>query len=405
MSSMMSGKVEDLINTAANSASTSVKASVNSDGSGIAAGSSVMSGNTAGTIEKEMGKDDFLMLLVTQLRYQDPLNPMDNTEFVAQLAQFRSLEGTSNIETAIKGLDSSFKTSIDAQTASANSMAGTAAVSLIGKTARMQVENVKWYASPGEKVEIPVYIGAHPDAKVELLDEKGVVVKTFTAAGKDSQNTVKLTWDGSTDQGGIASAGTYKVHILGEENDDSLYAFVEDAVTGVRFTDDNALVKIHGMELPLSSILDVAIGSGTTEGQLISQGSAVSLIGKTVRVMQDVVKWTQADNESIGIKVNASAGRTVELKICNAAGETVTTLQSVAEENGVAFFAWNGANAEGVYVPPGQYTVKVTGADRDPSLYAFVEGKVDGVSNLPGLTMVRIGGIGFNVSDIVDISA
>ncbi|MBN1128387.1 MAG: hypothetical protein JXA71_05340 [Chitinispirillaceae bacterium] len=405
MSSMISGNVEDLINTAAKNGSSTVRALVNADGNGIAAGSSVMSGNTAGAIEKEMGKDDFLMLLVTQLRYQDPLNPMDNTEFVAQLAQFRALEGTSNIESAIKGLDSSFKTSIDAQTASANSMAGTAAVSLIGKTARMQVENVKWYASPGEKIEIPVYIGANADATVEILDATGAVVKTFRASGKDSQNTVRLSWDGMMDKGGIAPAGTYKVHIVGEEKDDSLYAFVEDVVTGVRFTKDNALVKIHGLELPLSSILDVALGSGSTGGQLLSQTSAVSLIGKTVRVVQDVVKWSQADNESIGIKVNARAGSTVELKICNAAGETVATLKSTAEENGIAFFTWKGATTEGSYAPAGQYSIKVTGAERDPSLYAFVEGKVDGVSNLPGLSMVRIGGVSFSVSDIVDISA
>ncbi len=48
-----------------------------------------------------MGKDAFLKLLVTQLENQDPLNPTENTEFVAQLAQFSSLEGIQNLNTSL----------------------------------------------------------------------------------------------------------------------------------------------------------------------------------------------------------------------------------------------------------------------------------------------------------------
>ncbi|MBN1127818.1 MAG: hypothetical protein JXA71_02455 [Chitinispirillaceae bacterium] len=404
----ISSPVDSLLNSMSASDPLKVRAQVNADGTGIAAGSSVVEGGNGEYVRKadeEMGKDDFLMLLVTQLRFQDPLNPMDNAEFVAQLAQFRALEGTSNIEKAIQDLDGSFKNSINAQTASANSMASTAAVSLIGKTARMQVENIKWYASPGEKVDLPVYIGGNPEATVEILDADGEVVKTFTASGKDSQNTVKLVWDGSTDKGAMAPAGTYKVHIVGEEKDDGLYAFIEDVVTGVRFTDDNALIKIHGLEIPLGNILDVAIGTGANQGQLLTQGSAVALLGKTVRVRQDVINFKQADNENIGIKVNAQPGREVTLNIRDTKGEIVQTLKAVAEENGVTFFSWNGSNLEGGYVPAGPYTLEIAGQEHDPSLYAYIEGRVDGVSNLPGMAQVRVMGVNFDLSDIIDISA
>lgn len=57
--------------------------------------------------KKEMGKDDFLNLLVTQLKYQDPLNPMQSAEFSAQLAQFSSLEQLTNMNTTLSGIQSS----------------------------------------------------------------------------------------------------------------------------------------------------------------------------------------------------------------------------------------------------------------------------------------------------------
>lgn len=49
-----------------------------------------------------LGKDDFLNLLVTQMQYQDPLQPMDNTQFVSQMAQFSSLEQMQNMNTAME---------------------------------------------------------------------------------------------------------------------------------------------------------------------------------------------------------------------------------------------------------------------------------------------------------------
>jgi flagellar basal-body rod modification protein FlgD len=49
------------------------------------------------TTKSKLGKDDFLMLLVTQLKNQDPLNPVDDKEFLAQLAQFSALEQMQNL--------------------------------------------------------------------------------------------------------------------------------------------------------------------------------------------------------------------------------------------------------------------------------------------------------------------
>ena len=81
---------------------------------------------------KELGKDDFLKLLVTQVRYQDPLKPTEDKEFIAQLAQFSSLEQMQNLNTSFSSLanmqNSLFTASVMGQ-----------AVSLIGR----QVEGVE----------------------------------------------------------------------------------------------------------------------------------------------------------------------------------------------------------------------------------------------------------------------
>ena len=71
--------------------------------SGVAAASSSYhaSGKTDSKSSSDLDKDAFLQLLVTQMKYQDPMNPGDSTEYMSQLAQYSSLEATMNIGDAI----------------------------------------------------------------------------------------------------------------------------------------------------------------------------------------------------------------------------------------------------------------------------------------------------------------
>lgn len=352
----------------------------------------------------DLGKDDFLKLLVTQLRYQDPLNPMENTEFVSQLAQFRSLESGSNIESAIKELNDSFKGTVEAQKYSAQSITNTTAISLIGKYVRLKQDAVQWEAKAGVTVPIRVHLGENSSAIVELLDGDGNVVKTLEAEGKDGQNSVDLSWDGSTDLGEIAKGGKYTIHIPGEEEDPSMYAFVQDIVEGVRFTSSGALVKIDGRELSIGNVLDVAYGGEENSGtSSIPASTAVSLLGKVVRMRETHINFHGYANETATVKIQTSGTGNARVNIMDSTGKIVYTSTVTPDSKGTATLEWKGQTIDG-YASAGKYSVWIEGQDTNSSVYAFTEGVVDGIANLGGDSRLRVNGKAVSLGDIIDIA-
>ncbi len=356
-----------------------------------------LSGNT-------LGKDEFLKLLVTQLQYQDPLNPMENTEFISQLAQFSALENSTNVEKAIGDLGDSFKSTVDAQQYSAQSMNNTAAVSLIGKEVRMRQTTISWYASAGESVPINVHLGNNNSAVVEIVNRDGEVVKTLEASGKDSENSVAISWDGSTDQETVAPSDIYEIRIQGQEEHPELYAYAQDVVEGVRFSPDGALVKIGGQELSIGNVLDVSIGSASGSAGGLSPSSAVTLLGKQVRMRQSSVSFRGLANEQVAVNVEAGARQYVQMELVDTAGQVVYSASTQVNEDGIAQFVWNGLKNDGTYADPAQYRVRLAGEESDPSLYAYSEGIVSGIANLNGDARLRVGNYTVPLSSIIDIA-
>src|SRR5580704_5965747 len=115
-----------------------------------------------------LGEQDFLTLLVAQLKNQDPLSPQDNTEFVAQLAQFSTLQATMGINT-----------SLDTLSTQTTGLENTANVSLVGKTATVKGSLV---TDDGSGQGVPVAFtlgGSSTTTTVSIQDSTGKVVRTI----------------------------------------------------------------------------------------------------------------------------------------------------------------------------------------------------------------------------------
>ncbi|QOY70344.1 flagellar hook assembly protein FlgD [Pseudomonas sp. OST1909] len=160
------------------------------------ASNNVSNVSKAATGNQALGKDAFLQLLVTQLKNQNPLSPQDNGAFVAQLAQFSSLEGINTLNDSVNNISSNFSSS---QALQASSLVGR---SIIIQTDKAMVDTSK---SMNGSVEVPSAVG---NVSVKITDKDGNVVRTVDM-GAQSAGSQSFIWDGKNDKGEVAPAGTY----------------------------------------------------------------------------------------------------------------------------------------------------------------------------------------------------
>jgi flagellar basal-body rod modification protein FlgD len=179
-------------NASVNSAwSKAVPTSIKTTASAAEAALTAKSGNAA------MGQKDFLTLFTTQLKNQDPLDPVKNEAFVAQLAQFSQLEATVTMSSTL----SDYVTSTSGQAL----MSG---ANLIGKT--VSVPDGPALLAEGVPVEgvINLPTGAE-GVKFDVFDAKGSLVRS-QILGPQTVGNVTWSWDGKTDAGDVSANGTYK---------------------------------------------------------------------------------------------------------------------------------------------------------------------------------------------------
>ncbi len=150
------------------------------------------------TGSSNLGKDEFLKILVAQLQNQDPTQPQDSSQFVAELAQFSSLESQQNTVSALNSLMMG--------QATANS---TAATAFIGKNVGYQGGSVNWDGTSGVSASANL-AGSADKVAIAITNAQGQVVRTLQL-GAHGAGDLPIAWDGRDDKGAPVTPGAYSL--------------------------------------------------------------------------------------------------------------------------------------------------------------------------------------------------
>jgi flagellar basal-body rod modification protein FlgD len=156
-------------------------------------------GSATGIQKQTLGQDQFLKLLTTQMTHQDPLKPMENGEFLGQMAQFSTVSGIQDLQASFKDF--------------ANSISSDQALQAAGLVGRyVSAPSGEALLSAGGDVigdfELP---GSSTNVGVKIINpETGETVRDIDL-GTQAAGTADFTWDGKDNNGQYAGPGVYKV--------------------------------------------------------------------------------------------------------------------------------------------------------------------------------------------------
>ena len=202
----------------------------------------------AGAPERDystIGKLDFMTLLVAQIKNQDPMSPMDNSQFTSQITEFTMLE-------EMEGLNAKMEENLLV----GQSINNTAMLSLVGKN--VTVEGDKTTIDSGEATKNSVVTEAPGVATITVKDSSGKVVATYEK--NVSQGINDISWDGIQENGEGAGDGLYSIEVSVENGEATIpfTTLMTGAVEGLRYDNNVAVVSVGGQEYYVSEIYQVS---------------------------------------------------------------------------------------------------------------------------------------------------
>lgn len=165
---------------------------------------------------------DFLKLMTTQLQAQDPTNPVDNSQFVSQMAQFSQLTSSQDLLTSVNGLSSALSASLQSSQV-LNS------TNLINRQVLVPSTTL---AYSGSSVGGAANVSSTGDVSVNIVDPSGKVVRTMDL-GKQNAGLAQFAWDGNDSSGKAVAAGAYSM--AASSNGSPLTTYAAGAVTAVGY--------------------------------------------------------------------------------------------------------------------------------------------------------------------------
>jgi flagellar basal-body rod modification protein FlgD len=266
------------------------------------------------TKKKNLDKDAFLKMFMTQLKYQDPTSPVDNEKMAQQMAMFSQLEQSVTTNQYLEKMLA--KQGDDQQLA----------FSMIGKT--VAVDKAALFHSKMEASQFTFNLPQDAtELKVEILNDAGETVKTLPMEGR-SQGEIKVRWDGMTDDGQAAGTGRYfyKVSAKGlNDNPITVDSKLEGKVSGITRAGGETFLLVGDQRIRMNEVNSVKDESiaGATPGTP-SKDSAIANNPSGTKTVSNVAGTGEAT------KSNEVQSGAPEIEI---AGDVRDALKSEDDDN------------------------------------------------------------------------
>jgi flagellar basal-body rod modification protein FlgD len=193
-----------------------------------------------------LGKDDFLKLLLLELKYQDPTSPMDSEKILSQTSQLAGLEASSNTNKALETLAASLGASMQFN--------GIAAIGKIADTGSNAVALEK-----NNNVDFQLYF---PDkittGQITIMDVNGSTLQTINVGATDA-GVAKYTWDGKGSNGERLKEGVYYIEAsyAGENGLTGSTRVGRYPIESIKFDGGKTLAKLGATYVDFSTIKEV----------------------------------------------------------------------------------------------------------------------------------------------------
>ncbi len=191
------------------------------------------------TANKELGQDEFLKLMTTQLQNQNPLEPMENGDFLGQMAQFGTVNGITELQKTVQNLTNSLQSNQALQ-----------ASTMVGRTVLVE-KNVAVLGSDAQGVKGSIDLPASSgEMNLTITDASGQAVRHINMGGQQA-GLVDFVWDGLDDGGNALPPGNYGISAEATFNNEnvSLQTLVRAKVDSVTLQRDGSSPKLNLADL------------------------------------------------------------------------------------------------------------------------------------------------------------
>jgi flagellar basal-body rod modification protein FlgD len=330
----------------------------------------------------DMGTEQFMTLLLAQLKNQNPLDPTDTSQFTDQLAQFSQVEQLTNLNKTVENAIKSVTDSED--TTDVTKYVG---MQVTGEIDTMTVKDGS--VSSG-------YYNLEKSSEVYVLvyNEDGDLVAT-QKEGQTEAGSHLITWDGTNSEGKAVDDGTYTYKVFA--NSGSGYKEVSSTVTGavsaVSYQNGKGYLVVGGLLMDPSSVTTVTNPSSSSDTD--NSTSIMEYLGRKVSTNYPIIQVEDGAVTGTDLTYHLEKPEAVTVTVYNANDEAVATIEVSAEDAaaGNNSVSWDGLNDAGSKADDGlyYYTVKTASGE---SATTPVSGEVTSIRTVNGTQYLELGDSG-----------